>query len=124
MVQVDDIADAIASLEAMVGTIHANLREPKRLGEEQFLIAHVADRERRAEESARRSVFADLPGRPRVACIGGFLHHFEQQSCGMTDAHVFAPEAFLDAAVLAAMAIEVAGPEAGGAVRNRIRGRG
>src|SRR5688572_26655133 len=55
--QIDDARPAASrNFEPVVRTVDADLSETKRLGQERFLFADIADREHRGEESARRDV--------------------------------------------------------------------
>jgi len=108
----------------MVGTINADLPEPERVDEERFLVAHIANRQHRAEEAARRGVPGDLLRHPGIPVIAALLDHFEEQPRRMPYPQVLRAEPFLHATVFGLVPIEVIFPERDRSVRNGVAGAG
>src|SRR5216683_5507456 len=95
-VQIDDASGTGSRhLEAVVGTVDADLVKPERVDEERFLLAHVAHRQHGTEEAPRPGVSWDLARRPRIPVVPALLDHLEEQPCGMPHAQILRAESFL-----------------------------
>jgi len=85
--------------------------EPERLCEEPLLLRVLPHREDDAVEASGRDIDADFLRRPARADVRWVLQHLEEKARRMLEADELASEAFLHAAVLDAVPLEMFGPE-------------